>query len=60
MMSLFPHIFFKVILCRKAEIDKVEAFILPKEKLGQNASLEDFMVPLEKIERAAGIVFGHN
>jgi len=55
-----PTHFFKVILCRKAEIDKVEAFILPKEKLGQNASLEDFMVPLEKIERAAGIVFGHN
>lgn len=54
-----PTHFFKVIHARKAELEKIEAYIVPNKKIYWETSLAEFRVDLEKVEKTAGIVFGH-
>ncbi|KAI9599483.1 hypothetical protein BDF19DRAFT_428859 [Syncephalis fuscata] len=55
-----PTHFYKVILARKQPGDKqlaLGAFVLPNAPIPDNAPLERFEVPIEVVERAAGLEF---
>lgn len=50
-----PTHFFKVIFSKRKEL--IEAFIVPNEPIEAGTSLYKFSATLEKVERAAGIIF---
>lgn len=52
-----PTHFFKAIRCQKATAVKIEAYIIPNQPIQQDPPLSEFKVALEKVEKAAGIVF---
>ncbi|KAJ2156520.1 nuclease [Coemansia sp. RSA 552] len=54
-----PTHFFKVILARRANEDTfaIGAFALPNKEIDNNTPLSDFVLPLESIEKAAGLQF---
>lgn len=52
-----PTHYFKVIRGKRGGTFKTEAYIVPNQPIEQNPPLEKFSVSLEKVERAAGIIF---
>jgi endonuclease G, mitochondrial len=52
-----PTHYFKVLQTKKRAAIKTEAFIIPNEPIQEDYPLEKFAVTLEKVEKAAGIVF---
>ena len=54
-----PTHFFKIILAKSKdkETNYLAAFVLPNESIDIATPLEDFLVPLESVERATGIKF---
>lgn len=54
-----PTHFFKIILAKSKdkETNYLAAFVLPNEPIDIATPLEDFLVPLESVERASGIKF---
>ena len=55
-----PTHFFKVILCETENTGfELFSFVMPNQKLPANINLQDYLFPLETIERAAGLhIFG--
>ncbi|TPX64383.1 hypothetical protein SpCBS45565_g05933 [Spizellomyces sp. 'palustris'] len=52
-----PTHFYKVVLGVKGKEHALQGFVLPNELIENTASLEAFTMPLDAIERAAGLVF---
>lgn len=52
-----PTHFFKVVVGEDARGSAVAAFVLPNAAISNDAPLADFEVPLDAIERAAGVEF---
>lgn len=52
-----PTHYFKVLRCKKGETVTTEAYIIPNQPIEQDPPLSNFSVSLEKVQRAAGIVF---
>jgi endonuclease G len=50
-----PTHFFKVIFVESEK--EAEAYILPNEHIPKQTDLEDFRVPLEQVEKSAGLLF---
>ncbi|KAL0275414.1 UNVERIFIED_CONTAM: hypothetical protein PYX00_003267 [Menopon gallinae] len=55
-----PTHFFKVILVQQHDDSlEMEAYVMPNQPIPDNVSLEKFQVPIQSIERAAGLIFFH-
>lgn len=52
-----PTHYFKVIRGRRNQTIETEAYIIPNQPIEQDPPLKTFAVSLEKVERAAGIIF---
>lgn len=52
-----PTHFFKVIFVETEK--EAEAYILPNEPIPKEKDLEDFRVPLEEVEKSAGLLFSY-
>lgn len=57
-----PTHFFKVLILEQADGRGVElrSYVLPNEPIGEKVPLERFLVPIETIERASGLLFVPN
>ncbi|KAF7643677.1 hypothetical protein LDENG_00235350 [Lucifuga dentata] len=57
-----PTHFFKVVILEQADSGGVElrSYILPNQPVDENIPLERFLVPIETIERASGLLFVPN
>ncbi|XP_054629768.1 endonuclease G, mitochondrial isoform X2 [Dunckerocampus dactyliophorus] len=57
-----PTHFFKVLILERAEGEGVElrSYVLPNEPVDEKIPLERFLVPIESIERASGLLFVPN
>lgn len=52
-----PTHYFKVLFLESSEHIKAEAYILPNQLIDTGTALSAFQVPLEEVEKKAGIVF---
>ncbi|KAG5684706.1 hypothetical protein PVAND_013920 [Polypedilum vanderplanki] len=53
-----PTHFFKVVVCEDADGKlELESYVMPNEVISDDTPLENFRVPPESIERAAGLLF---
>merc|ERR1711892_184779 len=53
-----PTHFFKVIVGETDNKDlELEAFVMPNEQIPDNSPLDNFRVPIDSVERAAGLLF---
>lgn len=52
-----PTHYFKVLQEKKGSIFRTEAFIIPNETISEDYPLQQFAVTLDKVERAAGVIF---
>ncbi len=55
-----PTHFWKVILAQKGNNGVMASFLLPNERIDDATPLSQFMVPLNKIEKATGLIFFEN
>ncbi|XP_056890262.1 endonuclease G, mitochondrial isoform X2 [Takifugu flavidus] len=57
-----PTHFFKVLILEKADGSGVElqSYVLPNDQVEEKVPLEHFLVPIEMVERASGLLFVHN
>ncbi|KAM9858865.1 endonuclease G, mitochondrial [Aulostomus maculatus] len=55
-----PTHFFKVLILEKPDGLELRSYILPNEAVDVNTPLERFLVPIETIERASGLLFVPN
>ena len=53
-----PTHFFKVVVTENESRDlEMDAFVLPNEEIPDSTPLDNFRVPPESVERAAGLLF---
>jgi endonuclease G len=52
-----PTHYFKVLQAKKKKTIHTQAFIIPNEPIPEDYPLENFAVTLQKVEKAAGIIF---
>lgn len=52
----------QVLILEKADGSGVElqSYVLPNEQVEEKVPLEHFLVPIEMVERASGLLFVHN
>jgi endonuclease G, mitochondrial len=56
-----PTHFFKVLFLEEGKGDlKMQAYILPNAEIASDTPLDKFIVPIEKVQKAAGILFKSN
>jgi endonuclease G len=52
-----PTHFFKVVVMEKTGQFEIMSFVMPNQPIGENIDLRSYLVPVESIERAAGLLF---
>jgi endonuclease G len=55
-----PTHFWKVILAQKGSDMMLASLLLPNERIDISTPMEQFLVPLSKIEKATGLIFFEN
>jgi endonuclease G, mitochondrial len=55
-----PTHFWKVILTQKGSNMMLASLLLPNERIDDSTPIEQFLVPLSKIEKATGLIFFEN
>jgi len=51
-----PTHFFKVVLCEKQGVYSLYPYVLPNQPCDNSTPLSSYIVPLDSIERAAGLI----